>query len=306
MVQCCLQWRQPRVLVQSIGYLIGERIDDEDTFSSGPVVTWPPNSIRESAHGLALQLAVLGQCITSTWLFHRRCSYGSDALYDYKIFQLAVLGLCTSAMTILQIVLKPYQPHKAMFDNARHPSEVKWLIYFKNLFSPKVLFIKKRLGYTLLQSFLGLLIATTPKSLYYVYASVPVSQRGNPEMWNEDQDGLFELVGRMIAIPLVVAPVGLGCFGLLIKRFPDLGDAIIIVMAPFAALAFEILVFENLSQLIDGTFELPVLLSKPISNANYTSSSTWRHIWTFGQAWTNNSCPKAWKDPQADYLWWLA
>ncbi|KAG8527126.1 uncharacterized protein KY384_008555 [Bacidia gigantensis] len=94
-------------------------------------ITW------ESSRRLLWPLALLSQCITSVWLFHRRVTRGGDALYDHRILQLALLGLCVSMMTIFQLIFRPRFPLQA--DRAdprtgwvyllRPDRRVDWLVF---------------------------------------------------------------------------------------------------------------------------------------------------------------------------------
>lgn len=46
---------------------------------------------------------------------------------------------------------------------------------------------------------------------------------------------------------------------------------------------------------------VPIDPSKP-----FNLYPDWRMIWTYGHTPPSFPCPKAWKDPAADYVWWLA
>ena len=86
---------------------------DTEAISDTPIKPFKIN--WKIARRTIVPLALLSQSITSIWLFFRRVNRGSDALYDHRILQLALLALSVSIMTIVQITLRPQYPlqHKS-------------------------------------------------------------------------------------------------------------------------------------------------------------------------------------------------
>ena len=122
-------------LNQSIGILIGRVVKDEDTDIQEAAIHWPPEISLKLIRRVIPQLALLAQCTTSIWLFSRRVQHGSDALYDHRIFQLAILGLSTSTMSILHIILRPQYLPPRFWHN--YPTKVTWLVSMRPIFTSK-------------------------------------------------------------------------------------------------------------------------------------------------------------------------
>ena len=59
---------------------------------------------------LLMQLVPFSQSILSIWLYNRRVHRGQAALYDHRILQLAILGLCASLMSIGHHLTNPQCP----------------------------------------------------------------------------------------------------------------------------------------------------------------------------------------------------
>ena len=79
---------------------------------------------------MIVQLALLTQCIMSIWLFARRVQHGSDALYDHRILQLAILGTSTAIMTMVHMLFEPHYPLSTWKDL---PTKAKWLTFLRPL-----------------------------------------------------------------------------------------------------------------------------------------------------------------------------
>ena len=122
-------------LNQSIGILIGRVVKDEDTDIQEAALHWTPEISLKLIRRVIFQLALLAQCIASIWLFSRRVQHGSDALYDHRIFQLAILGLSTSTMSILHIILRPQYLPRRFWHN--YPTKVTWLVSMRPIFTSK-------------------------------------------------------------------------------------------------------------------------------------------------------------------------
>ena len=75
-----------------------------------------------------MSLAILSQCITSLWLFSGRVTRSTDALYDHRIFGLAVLDLVAACAVMLHDALQPRCPG---FDHEQEPPRISWLALFR-------------------------------------------------------------------------------------------------------------------------------------------------------------------------------
>ena len=89
--------------------LIDDKEDEEDNRSSS-ATSWRKGLTAQRIRAVAVQLIIMAQCIASIWLFVRRARRGSSALYDERILQLAVLGLCSSTISTLTLLLRPIFP----------------------------------------------------------------------------------------------------------------------------------------------------------------------------------------------------
>ena len=114
-LQVILSPRDKEKLLGTIGVLIGRLSsadDDEEQQSQLRPVAWPPKFTWNWLRALAAQCVTLSQCITSIWLFARRAHHDSAALYDFRVLQLALLGLGSSSMAITHLVLQPQCLHR--------------------------------------------------------------------------------------------------------------------------------------------------------------------------------------------------
>ncbi len=127
LVQVLLRAGDRAKLKMSIGILLGRLRDESesDDNEDPKYFDWPPKITNKLIRDLLVQAAVLAQCITSIWLFSRRYRHGSDALYDHRILQLAILGMCSSAMSIVHMLLRPLFPFRESMETL--PSKTAWL-----------------------------------------------------------------------------------------------------------------------------------------------------------------------------------
>ena len=135
LIQTIVRHGDRAILNQSIGILIGGMVRDEDTDAHEAGVNWPPEFSSKLIRRVMLQLAILAQCITSIWLFARRVHHGSDALYDHRILQLAILGLSTSTMSLIHMILRPRYPSLRFQHHC--PAELRYLVYLRPLLTSK-------------------------------------------------------------------------------------------------------------------------------------------------------------------------
>lgn len=103
--------------------------EDSNT-NEGPSLTWPKLS-KDLATKIIVQLTLTTHCIASIWLFSRRVEHDSDALYDHRILQLALLGLSASVMSMVHLICQPQYPSVAYLHNCS--MRTSWLAYLRPL-----------------------------------------------------------------------------------------------------------------------------------------------------------------------------
>lgn len=373
--------------------LLGSGSQDADSEYSippeGPSLTWPKLS-KDLATKMILQLALMTQCITSIWLFSRRVKHYSDALYDDKVLQLALLGLSVSVMSIIHLICQPQYPSMAYL----HQScmRISWLSClrplpkkYSNCYRKLVLGMMEMFLYWLfaaiilpLAKVVGLMYLNPPwltigifwgfskyNFLLLVLMSLGVGFDnspffGSPQRQSQLQAGIFDifkfLILGLIWIGFIDSPI-LGSlqrqshvkagifetfkYPILISIWAGINKSpffespqrqshlkakvldtaiIALTMISLISLCDYIWQFFAVWFLLTpmyGYSQLQSLLGLPanhktLSNAVYdpNDSSTmvpdWNSIWTFGHAPASFPCPGAWKDPMADYVWWLA
>ena len=321
-----------KLLKQSAGMLIGRVMDPDHNAVHAATVNGPPEISSKFIRRIVVQLALLAQCIISIWLFARRAHHGSVALYDYRILQMAILGLSTSTMSIIHMFSRPQYPSKLVLDD--YPDEISWLAALRPLLNAKPGGFWNTPG-----------IAEIPLvCIDWIYACIVllIAQALGLEfegLWSAlglsrgfcIDDLRWDLEHRTPLFILILLVVALGGID---DRFPIRWKTLI-----WFVWSFPLALMIYLSIIIFGCFLLvfvdfctgpalngsPIwtLLSKPEGYQRYASaicnpesppsrlnqtsiSPDWSRIWTYGHVAPSFPCPQAWNDPAADYFWWLA
>ena len=112
-----LLYRRKEAFIRAVAILFGRLASEDDLQNHSQdwnekLVTWAPNSWRKVFWVLLPQCMLLIQCIGSIYLFHHRVQFHAVALYDYRILQLDIGGLCTAVLTIVHILFEPKCPLK--------------------------------------------------------------------------------------------------------------------------------------------------------------------------------------------------
>ena len=284
---------------------------------------------------LLMQLVPFSQSILSIWLYNRRVHRGQATLYDHRILQLAILGLCASLMSIGHLLTNP-----------QCPSELP------------------RLDLTWRRRWITLLRPTHRNKLHSlmfrgeVYNLQPLFTSVTEWVVAGAMYTIFRGIGILATIPIITSFWGSGIFHILIwflqnythhvlflstltviqfrdVFLPKLGSSswrrlawypmkVLIALAFFnilimlALLHFVILV-KCFTGPLQSQTQLLYLFGKPWNFNEYETGiydpdfSTpralrpdWDRIWTYGHTPSHFPCPKAKKDPAADYVWWLA
>ena len=294
----------------------------------------PPEINVKLVRTLVVQLVSLIQSILSIWLYSRRVHRGSAALYDHRILQLAILGLCASFMSIVHLLTNPQcLPELPRLDIAWRR---RWITLLRPTYRNRLHYFKFRGEVYNLQP---LIIAVTE----WVVAGAMFT--------------IFRGIGILATKMIVTSFWGSGIFYILIwflqnythhvlflsilaviqfrKFLPSLDFSswrqpawflvkILIALSLFNILIMSTLfVFLILVECFTGPLQcqtqLLYLFGKPWNFKDYeiavydpdvSNSKTlrpdWDRIWTYGHTPSTFPCPEAKKDPAADYVWWLA
>ena len=375
-VQAFRYQNEPEKLRNLVGLLIGSLprnddcrnlIDEDDNNERCSATILPKKLPAKIVRAMVVQGIIMAQCVTSIWLFFRRVRRDSSALYDERIFQLAVLGLCSSIISMLTLLLRPIFP--VDHDLGNHSRPDRWWIIFSGgqdftrsagiqlhgyravglfsvalewVFAVSTLFITTRLTkrqFTIDVAFVNKLFEVVIPYLPYgpllgiFFGSLPFSlyamrHRIQRKLTEAQWDTIFYfgafilginiifliifLAGGMIPV-LLLPPFASGWqFQILLskpllsskypsaiyseassKRYQDLFDVV------KANLTME----ERFTPHFNKTWGEIVKLSM---DPTFLRAPDWDRIWSYGRVPPTFPCPKAWKDPQADYLWWLA
>ena len=299
-----------------------------------------------------LQLALLAQCITSIWLFAWRAQHGSDALYDHRILQLAILGLATSTMSILHIVLRPRYPSLQSWHGCHakvrrlaslrrqssqsEDSEPVEILVFKPTYNYMELYriqdlsdlshllidwtyayttlsIAQALGLEL-ESFLTytelwyLVEVSASYTYYYLFFSALVAVQFRKILFHQPRTtfkwiafAFTALVFVAVAVPLVVWATGLS-FTIFLKPIQS-GYQIRTLLSTPSNYENCYATYYNYET---NSTKAEFIKSSFFYDDYYTIHPDWSRIWTYGHKPASCPCPQAWKDPAADYVWWLA
>ena len=290
-VQLFVYWRRPALFEESVAILLGERFDDEETSQSRSTVTWPPKLSAKLGRDILVQLLLMAQCLTTVYLFKRRQDHRCDALYDYRILHLATLGICVSIMAICQLISRPrFQRHPIVLPSPK----TAWLEDFRYFIT---LTDSWSLGEIWAKT-VGLQFLSIPQ---YVFNILSPPSYIFPRRWPSWPPFLDVMGTLCLSIVLSIGMVGP-------RRVIQGRITPPIQIAGRALAMFMIIlgVYISLVAYSASAHQMLTLLTKPKMVEGHVSPSDWNHIWTFGHAPTTSPCPMAWKDPQADYLWWLA
>ena len=301
--------------------LLGSRSEDGNSKDSktheGPSLTWPKLS-KDLAAKIIVQVALMTQCISSSWLFSRRVKHDSDALYDHSVLQLALLGLSASGMSIIHLICQPHYPSGAYLHNSS--MRTSWLSYLRPL--------PKEYGNRYRKLVLGMMEVF----LYWLYAAVILPLARKRGLMHQTPTFLtmreFCALLKDLKPALTLLPIVFGIMIFyLICRLPAQLEA---KSRAIGWIAGHLLSRGSLSSYYliniaiwffltpaDGISQIGQLLGLPanhriLSNAVYDPKDSsipvpdWDSIWTFGHVPASFPCPEAWKDPMADYFWWLA
>lgn len=330
----------------SIGILIRRRVRDEGTDRYKAGVTWPPELFTEIVRCVVVQLALLVQCVTSIWLFARRVQRGSDALYDHRILQLAILGLSVSVMSILHIILRPQYPSGQFWHDCS--TKAKWLALLRPMLRPEpgdiseteeILFTSKTRGRLNIRHLI----------INWVYACIALSIA---QVLGLELDKIFTYATMRdvfaAELPNWLLPAFLTPLFVVFVLRKNLFMSPWVTYERIALFIFSVWVIVGVGQPLSQSgsllgidvFTKPLrsglqmwtLLSKPhayqeqqtvyyIPGPNLTTTDSiglddgaihknpdpdWSRIWTYGHVPASFPCPQARNDPTADYVWWLA
>lgn len=265
----------------------------------------------------------LCQCITSIWLFSRRARHGSAALYDYRVLQLAIPGVCSSLMAIVHLILQPrcllryWMPHSGTIDpkgleycrpvtNSRNPTDLsrdfddlvlraaRWLLDVASLFA--LAWLSYAAGLQLIRKGEVMLMMS---AFNYTWLRVFFGTMHRFHYY-DGLAGLFALRFRKYIIPL--------------SRRHLLGVFATLILSPFVFLALTIGTFLLAIPLIVGLYGVMslvvqawTLFSKPANWERYAGATyhkdaqhpaiipDWDNIWTYGHISSTFPCPEAWK-----------
>ena len=318
------------MIKSSLGILIGavRNEDEQSNNENSQDFNWPPKYSSRMARALLVQAALLSQCITSVWLFTRRVRHASDALYDRHILQSAILGICTSAMSIVHLILEPQYPSRECIE--RLSVKTSWVLVLRpvalirsrpdnqdgsgNLTKSRRLFLRWFHDYSyacnvypILQgfgfrvshdytAFIGDWIKETTFAIlrlnHYALVVLPLI-------------GLYYrqaiLQRPLRALQLLIFCI-LSTYTLTLLIY---GVAIVLhlyaVMTPY--MFFQ--QFRTLFGKPSNYKEIENSLDSPAAGL-ILQEMNWDYIWTYGHSPVSLPCPAAWKDPIADYVWWLA
>ncbi len=326
-----------KLLKQSAGIFIGRVMAPEHNAVHAATVNGPPELSSKFIRRIVVQLALLAQCIISIWLFARRAHHGSVALYDYRILQLAILGLSTSTMSVIHIILRPQYPSVQVLDD--YPVKISWLAALRPLFNARpgglsdtsgtaeILLICIDWMYACIVLSIARALGLEFEGLSSHWSALAGGSCLDTVRWGlERHPQLFILM--LLGILLVMA-LHLGD-----DLFPIRWETLIWVLWSFLYALMTWLfipIYGCFSLFLINFFTGPALnglqiwtlLSKPEGYQRYASaiynpesppsrlnqtsiSPDWSRIWTYGHVPPSFPCPQAWNDPAADYVWWLA
>ena len=258
--------------LRDFSLLFGRMSDAASGTPQDEYLVWPPKSPLKVVRRLMLQFILLAQCIASIYLFRRRVIRDADVLYDHRILHLAICGVCTVMLTIIDILFHPTVPSP--------PRASEMWIHFTRTWALRPSPADRSdniLANIVRDSIMSFTVASIVKASH---------------LQSADNNDLFELQSINL---FIIAPLGL----ILSVTISILGSmdrvthSSIFHHFPFAYTGIH--TFTYFFWFNYGLLEYyNILLSRSQSIQRYALLPT------------NIPCPAAWKDPQADYLWWLA
>ena len=259
-----------------------------------------PSVVWERLKRILIPTAVSTQSITSIWLFKRRVHRDADHLYDHRILQLALLGTVTGLSTMLHEALQPQYPD---INFAAEPWRIRWLSFLRMIDEDGMdadaldsrSWMRK---YLVLISF-GMAVG----AVYHI--SLKTTALTEVEM---DIRGLW--VGISSAQCLAITLTSVLIWWMLSRDTADKTKRVVTKSAMLAfcvSLAFAVPYMGNWAvalwpwTLMSGVLDYWNLLQPRHGFGGGTDS-----IASFAALPVDSPCPQAWKDPVADYVWWLA
>lgn len=322
------------ILKNSLAVLIGALPRAEGELGRDHSVFRSPKISTRFFWTFVLQLVPFIQSILSLWLYVRRTKNDSAALYDDRIAQLAVLGMCASLMSIIHLSINPQCPSslpssergphwrriaflrptlilkRGDTDNYNTKSVFTVLLTEWAIASLTELIVGRRVGMTgsIISDIVGhryvILHVLMTEYEFYMFPSLMI-------LVLTILAGLFFLeylpdLSRKSYRELVkvAARFGIGVLGLVLLLPPG--------MVLLCTVVLDFLTFPLLSGSVLVSLMQKPRHSESFADAVYDPSDPlnlypdWQMIWTYGHTPPSFPCPKAWKDPAADYVWWLA
>ena len=318
-------------MAQTIGVLIGELGNPQEETRQDRPIEWPPNITWTRCRAMAAQCIPLCQCVTSIWLFVRRFRHGSAALYDYRVLQLALLGLGSSFMALVHVILQPRCLHRYWSDGRNR--NIGWLELFRPIATSR-----DPRNERLPQGEEDLRAIRWAWDLVSVLIVAWLAYGvGVPFIKSDLIDVLWAGISPKEMVRYVASHwyYYLALLGLLVLQFrkqlmrlswqEKVGLLVLIVLLPpvlVAAIVAATYVGITFAAGMTGTFtmliQLFTLLDRPDHWEKYDTAvyrgndlwsavtPDWDRIWTYGHIGSTFPCPMAWKDSAADYVWAIA
>ena len=267
---------------------------------------------RSRRASFLIPLALLCQCTISIWLFARRVDRGSDVLYDHRIFLLGILGVIISTMTLVHLLVQPHTP--SQIAREQFPEGIKWLSELNSL----------RLS-GLIEGehyFHGMIVYGLSALSFIMF--IPRELAGDPL---GDPEKILDFSWKGLRLYLVfhafVILPGVLWFSyhwskpkVTAKDRDSLAFAFSITAMLFAEALMVLMVFGGFFGPLEGLWQLVKLFLPPKyveihdrTSSNHThqpdSIPDWNRIGAFANLPTTSPCPKAWKDPIANYVRWI-
>ncbi|KAG8526593.1 uncharacterized protein KY384_008794 [Bacidia gigantensis] len=353
---------------------------DEEAEALEDISPKPFALTSQLVRSVIIQLALLSQSATSIWLFFRRVSHGSDALYDHRLLQLSILGACVSLMNIVSIVI---QPHYPLQDN-NEDKRMDWVYYLRigaireqNIVEDIYKEVsedpaKRGINNEIMQAIASILteIIFELLGLYFItLAATKIGLRcGSPvdfldgvggvclRLTSTIMESFWSFIPALMALARRVTPFRGEFWKTALRRyrwtfflatlFCAFSATSVLLPSAYWAASWSQSLLDSVQQLI-ALFSIPpdsqdyrnaaCILTKSLSDVASNASNVpfinnsllkpsgntteldggvtylsctlfpdWSRIWTFGHIPSSFPCPEAWKDPVADYVWWLA
>lgn len=315
------------------GRLPQNEIQDERGENQTDRLFCPPEINARLVWTLVVQLMPFSQSILSIWLYSRRVHRGQAALYDHRILQLAILGLCASLMSIVHLLTNP----QCLSESPR--LDLTWRRRWITLLRPTH---RNRLHNFMFRGEVCNLQPLFISVTEWVVAGATYT--------------IFRGIGILATKIIVTSFWGSGIFYILIwflqnythhvlllstlaviqfrdflsnqdisswRRLPWFLMKVLIALAFFNILIIStmflfVILLECFTGPLQSQTQLLYLFGKPWNFKDYetaiydadishpkTLQPDWDRIWTYGHTPSTFPCPKAMKDPAADYVWWL-